>query len=98
MKSLAFDQDKRTIHRRNTLKDNQRYSSPYLENIQGEILSARDKLKAKELALLNEAKGLLETKVSLLAKLSEKLAWLDVFSSQAIFAKEKRFTKPELDH
>lgn len=98
LKSLAFDQDKRTIHRRNTLKDNQRYSSPYLENIQGEILSARDKLKAKELALLNEAKGLLETKVSLLAKLSEKLAWLDVFSSQAIFAKEKRFTKPELDH
>ena len=30
LENLTSDKDKRDIHRRNTLKDNQRYSSPYL--------------------------------------------------------------------
>ena len=96
LENLTSDIDKRDIRRRNTLKDNQRYSSPYLESIQGMIISAREKLKQEEQLLLNEAKIQLENSILVLAKLSEKLAWLDVFTSQAIFAKEKRYVRPSL--
>ena len=60
------------------------------------IISAREKLKQEEQLLLNEAKIQLENSILVLAKLSEKLAWLDVFTSQAIFAKEKRYVRPSL--
>lgn len=96
LKNLTSDADKRDIHRRNTLKDNQRYSSPYLENIQWSILSAREKLKQQEQSLLSQAKTQLENSILLLAKLSEKLAWLDLFTSQAIFAKKQRYVRPAL--
>lgn len=96
LENLTSDKDKRDIHRRNTLKDNQRYSSPYLENIQGMIISAREKLRQQEQSLLSEAKAHLEKYILVLAKFSEKLAWLDLFTSQALFAKEKRYVRPSL--
>lgn len=90
------EQEKLAIVRRQTLKGNQRYTSPYLDNLQGHILGAREQLKSKELAVLTELQQLLLQHFQALSTLAEKLAWLDLFTSQAIFAKEHRLVKPEL--
>lgn len=90
------EQEKLAIVRRQTLKGNQRYTSPYLDNLQGHILGAREQLKSKELAVLTELQQLLLQHFQALSTLAEKLAWLDLFTSQAIFAREHRLVKPEL--
>ena len=43
------------VSRRNTLKGGQRYSSPYLENLQVRILQAKDDLRVLEFTLLKQA-------------------------------------------
>ena len=84
------------ILRRQTLKWNQRYSSPLLENLQWEIISSREQLRAKEQALLQEAKSFLEKKVHVLAVVAEKIAWVDLLTSYALLAKEQHYTRPQL--
>ena len=40
------EQEKFAIVRRQTLKGNQRYTSPYLDNLQSHILGAKEQLKS----------------------------------------------------
>lgn len=89
-------QEKFHILRRQTLKGNQRYSSPYLENLQGQILGARESLKQKEQQLLLDAKLQVAEKVQLLSHLSDLIAKIDVFSAYALFAQQHQYSKPML--
>lgn len=88
---------KLSVVRRQTLKDNQRYSSPYLEEIQQSILSSKDELVQLERSLL----GLLAQEVSkvaeMLSRFAQKIAELDVYCSHALFALEHRYIQPELN-
>lgn len=86
------------LSRRNTLKWWQRYSSTYLENIQGQIFHAKDELAIKEFELLNTAKQKLIVIGKLLNDFSETIARLDIFSSHAILAQEKAYKQPEITH
>ena len=81
--------------RRNTLKGGQRYSSPYLENLQINILKAKDDLRALEFELLQQAQQKIIEGMRELNDFAERIAWLDLFVSQALLAKEKHFVKPE---
>ncbi len=87
--------EKYTIIRRNTLKWGQRYSSPYLENLQVSILKAKDDLRALEFELLQQAQQKIAWWTKELNEFAERIAWLDLFVSQALLAHEKKFIKPE---
>lgn len=95
--SSDLSADKRaqfTITRKNTLKGGQRYSSPYLENLQGKILEAKDVLSKMEREFLDQAKTKIAKGTKELHEFTERISWLDVLVSQAILAHEKKFTKP----
>lgn len=83
------------IVRRNTLKWGQRYSSPYLENLQVNILKAKDDLRTLEFNLLQQAQEKIRWWTKELNEFSEQIAWLDLFISQALLSKEKKFVQPQ---
>ena len=83
------------IVRRNTLKWGQRYSSPYLENLQVNILKAKDDLRTLEFTLLQQAQEKIAEWTKALNQFADRITRLDLFVSQALLAKEKNFVKPE---
>jgi len=87
--------EKFSLIRRNTLKWGQRYSSPYLENLEVNILKAKDELRALEFELLQQAQQKIAGGTKELNEFAEWIAWLDLFVSQALLAHEKNFIKPE---
>jgi DNA mismatch repair protein MutS len=87
---------KRDIIRRQTLKTGQRYTTLYLDELQNKVLSAQFQLRSREQALIEEAKQMLISIVHELGELAEYIAWLDVYTSHALFAIEKKYVKPEL--
>ena len=94
---IANDQEwKFNIMRRQTLKGNQRYSSIYLDGLQWHIIEAREKLAAKEFSILLDLQEEILWHMKPLYSLAEKLAWLDLFTSHALFAKEYQYVKPEI--
>lgn len=82
--------------RRQTLKSCQRYLSPYLEEIQVKILTARDELVKKEAEYLENMKKDIEENIRELSIFGNTLAWLDVYTAFAIFAQDRQLTKPEI--
>lgn len=89
------NKDKFDVLRRNTLKGGQRYVSPYLDTIQSQVLSAKDDLVSREFLLLQDAKEKISQISTSLTAFAEHIAWLDVYTSHALLAKEKNFSKPE---
>ncbi|MEI7562751.1 MAG: hypothetical protein WCJ39_03400 [bacterium] len=51
-----------------------------------------------EFSLLQEVKEKISTLHRELTAFADKIAWLDVYSSHALLAKEKHFSKPEFTH
>lgn len=86
--------EKFSLIRRNTLKWGQRYSSPYLENLQVKILEAKDELGAMEYTFLKQAQQKITEGTRELHAFAELIARLDLFVSQALLAHEKKFIKP----
>ena len=87
---------KYAIMRRQTLKGNQRYTSTYLDGLQGHIIEAKEKLISKEFEILVNLQTEILSHVKPLYRLADTLAWLDLFTSHALFAKEYQFIKPEI--
>ena len=90
--------EKLQLYRRQTLKGNQRYASPYLEHIQEDILSSRAQLGKLEYEVLGQLAQQIEAMSSTLYHFAEKIAELDVYCSHALFAKEYQYIQPELSH
>ncbi len=88
------DDEKFSLIRRNTLKWGQRYSSPYLENLEWKILQAKDELSKLEREFLEQAKMKISGGTKELHEFAERIARLDLFVSQALLAHEKQYTKP----
>jgi DNA mismatch repair ATPase MutS len=86
-----------SLLRRQTLKDNQRYSSPYLEEIQQSILSSKDELITLEFRLLGQLAQEVSKVAEPLSTFAQKIAELDVYCSHALFALEHSYTQPELN-
>lgn len=84
------------LSRRQTLKGNQRYSSPYLEHIQESILSSKAQLGKLEYELLGKLGQQIGKISSSLYHFAEKIAELDVYCSHALFAKEYQYIQPQL--
>lgn len=82
--------------RRQTLKTGERYITPYLDELQGNILRAQFQLKSKEQTLLLIAKEQITAGVKSLTLLADMIAWLDIFVTHALFAHEKKRIKPTI--
>jgi DNA mismatch repair protein MutS len=98
--SQKFSEDnsqKFSLTRRQTLKDNQRYSSPYLEEIQQSILSSKDELVKLEFSLLGKLAQEVAKVAEALSTFAQKIAELDVYCSHALFALEQNYIQPELN-
>ena len=82
--------------RRQTLKTGQRYSTPYLDQLQTELLGAKDKLAKQEFELLKELQREVTNAYHHLAQLAEAVAYLDVYTSMGLFAKQHQYIQPTL--
>jgi len=94
--SPNLPKSKFNIHRRNTLKGNQRYSSLYLDSLEQKIFAAKEKLIHHEFELLEEAKNKIAKHNKELNEFAQKIARLDIFTSHALLAKEYDFCSPKL--
>lgn len=82
--------------RKQTLANAERYVTPELKEKEGLILEAQEKMVDLEYALFTELRDKLNTQVSRLQKLAERIAEIDVYQSLAVVSAEYRFVKPEL--
>lgn len=82
--------------RKQTLANAERYVTPELKEKEGLILEAQEKMVDLEYALFTELRDKLNTQVSRLQKLAERIAEIDVYQSLAAVSAEYRFVKPEL--
>lgn len=93
---LEIEDWKFEVIRRNTLKWGQRYTTPYLESIQTQVIEAKDDLIKREFQLLEESKAMVSKVAVALTRFAEVISWLDVYTSHALFAHEKKYIQPEL--
>lgn len=89
------NEGKFNLVRRNTLKGEQRYVSDYLSSIESKVIEAKDALAKKEFELLEIAKEKIAKISVALNEFNEKIWRLDIFSSQAILAREKNYMRPD---
>lgn len=82
--------------RKQTLTNAERFVTPELKEKESLILEAQEKMVDLEYALFTELRDKLNTQVSRLQKLAEKIAEIDVYQSLAAVSAEHRFVKPEL--
>lgn len=87
---------KREMIRRQTLKTGQRYTSVYLDELQHKVLGAQFQLRSREQALIEDARTRLVEVVAALQQVAEWIAWLDIYTSHALRASEKKYVKPEI--
>jgi len=84
------------FERRQTLKTGQRYSTPYLDQLQIELLWAKDKLAKQEFLILKDLQVQITSEYHHLAQLAEAVAYLDVYTSMGIFAKQHQYCQPTI--
>ena len=84
------------FERRQTLKTGQRYSTPYLDHLQIELLGAKDKLAKQEALILKDLQSQIISEYHHLAQLAEAVSYLDVYTSMGIFAKQHQYTQPTI--
>lgn len=82
--------------RKQTLTNAERYVTPELKEKEGLILEAQEKMVDLEYALFTEIRDKLNTQITRLQELAEKVAEIDVYQSLAAVSAEHRFVKPEL--
>ncbi|HPC34871.1 MAG TPA: hypothetical protein PLP73_04325, partial [Candidatus Absconditabacterales bacterium] len=85
--------EKFNIVRRNTLKGAQRYNSEFLEKIESKIIDAKSALVEQEFLVLQELKESIGTITNDLNTFANHVAFLDLYTSHAIFSKENNLVK-----
>ncbi len=83
--------------RKQTLVNAERYISQELKEKEDELLHAKEKVNALEEKLFFELVERIQKEVSMLQKLADAIATLDVFSSLAKISTSKRFVAPSFN-
>lgn len=94
-RSLA-DKVPTDYHRRQTVKNAERYITPELKEFEDKVLGARDRALAREKQLYDELLDLLIARLAELQASAAALAALDVLSNLAERAVTLRYAQPEL--
>ncbi|MGN1281068.1 MAG: DNA mismatch repair protein MutS [Succinivibrio sp.] len=82
--------------RRQTLKNNERYVTPELKELEHKALSAQDRALELETELFNEIVNTLKSGIEKLTSLSDIISLLDVLYCFAATAKDRNYVRPEL--
>ncbi|HWP80567.1 MAG TPA: DNA mismatch repair protein MutS [Candidatus Acidoferrum sp.] len=83
--------------RKQTLVNCERYITPELKELEGEVLSAGDRLKALEYELFSEVRDMAATCAARIVGTAEALAELDCTAALAEAAQRHRYCEPEVD-
>ncbi len=84
--------------RKQTLSNAERYITPELKEYEDTIINSKAKIEDLEYYLFKEISKNIKEQKTLLSKLAEKLAYLDVIVSFATVAVENDYVKPEIDN
>lgn len=96
-KANGEDKEKLSLMRRNTLKWGQRYTSPYLDELQEKVLAAKDQLMTYESIFLEKAQQKIAQHIDALTAFADSISRLDVYTSHALLAKEYKFVQAKLN-
>lgn len=96
LEKLTKSDDKYLFMRRQTLKWAERYITPYLEQIQSKIITAKDELSKLEKEVLENLKNKLVEFNHEFSAVCDFIAYLDIFSSFWKYTYENRWIKPNL--
>ncbi len=83
--------------RKQTLTNCERYITPELKALEGEVLSASDRLTALEYQLFTGVREQISAQVQRLQSVSQAVAALDALCSLAKVAVQNRYVKPSVD-
>ena len=83
--------------RKQTLANCERYITPELKELEGEVLSASDRLTALEYQLFTQVRETIAAQVERLQCSSRAIASVDVLCSLAKVAQQNRYVKPDMD-
>lgn len=87
-----------TYIRRQTLKNNERYITPELKELEEKALSAKERSLALETQLFNELIAKLQEQLLSLSNLASNLALFDVLTGFATIAQKYNYVRPTLVH
>lgn len=96
IESKKTDDDDYNFVRMQTLKTGQRYMTPTLDALQKELLSARDRADKRQMELLLATQTIIADHHQVLRQLADAIAWLDIYTSMARYAREHRYICPEI--
>ncbi|MDO5088358.1 MAG: DNA mismatch repair protein MutS, partial [Leptotrichiaceae bacterium] len=85
-----------TYIRKQTLTNAERFVTPELKKYEDTIINSKAKIEDMEYYLFKEVSGKVKEEKSFLAKLAERLAYLDVIVSFATVAIENGYVRPEI--
>ncbi len=85
------------FQRRQTLVNAERFVTDELKEFEHKILSAEEKIAAKEQALFSDLKGSIAAKAAPIRQMASSIARIDCILSLALIAKAHRFTRPIID-
>ena len=83
--------------RKQTLANCERYITPELKELEGEVLSASDRLTALEYQLFTQVRENIAAQVERLQNTSRAIATVDVLCSLAKVAQQNHYVKPQMD-
>ena len=83
--------------RKQTLANCERYITPELKELEGEVLSASDRLTALEYQLFTQVRETIAAQVERLQKTSRSIACVDVLCSLAKVAQQNHYVRPDMD-
>jgi len=84
--------------RRQTLKNNERYITPELKELEQKAVSAKERSLELEDELFHEVEHQLQQKLSELTKLSQILSLIDVLNGFAVVSKSGNYVRPQLSN
>ena len=87
-----------TYIRKQTLSNAERFVTPELKKYEDTIINSKAKIEDMEYYLFKEISGKIKEHKSLLVRLAEKLAYLDVMISFATAAIENGYVRPEINN
>lgn len=85
-----------TYIRKQTLTNGERYITEELKKIENEILGAKDKILALEAGIFSEVRDFISSKLDIVQRTAEAVAYIDVLQSYACASREGSFVRPDI--
>lgn len=85
-----------TYIRKQTLTNGERYITEELKKTENEILGANDKILALESEIFTEVRDFISSKLEIVQRTADAIAYVDVLQSYAAAAREQNFVRPDI--